>query len=256
MKQLLSILLMISFNAASMQCIMRARAQRPPRNMQLCLNTTPDFGKRHFILGYKQKNTFVAPVVVVEQKKQVKKNKRPRSKKQQLPGAELVDKNRPTQSFFTSIHDLSAIVLDQLLEAKKSIHIAAFALTDSRIADLLIEKHKAGIEICVITDAGNMKHSYSKIHKLVENNVPVWRYSPALNPHYNQKGLYEPFMHHKCICIDRELVVTGSANLTRAGQKDNIENINILRDAQAVNEHCEEIQRLKKYCTECKAHDV
>jgi phosphatidylserine/phosphatidylglycerophosphate/cardiolipin synthase-like enzyme len=194
------------------------------------------------------------PIVVENQKQSQKKAKRVVLKKQKLlPGAELVDKNRITQSFFTSIHDLSDIILNQLSGAKKSLYIAAFNLTDNRIADLLIEKQKLGVDVCVITDASNMKHTYSKIHKLIDNKVPVWRYSPALNPNYIHRNLSEPLMHHKCMCIDNEVVITGSANLTKSGQRDNVENINILRDVQAVNEHCQEIKRLKKYCIECKS---
>ena len=132
------------------------------------------------------------------------------------------------------------------------MYIAAFTLTDQRIADLIIEKYKNGINVCVIVDASNMKQAYSKVHTLIKNKVPVWRYNPALNPHYKKNGLSEPFMHHKCIEVDDDVVVTGSANLTKAGQKSNIENINILRDKQAIDEHRQEFERLKKYCIECK----
>jgi phosphatidylserine/phosphatidylglycerophosphate/cardiolipin synthase-like enzyme len=226
--------------------------QQSLKNMQLCLNNTDNFGKTHFIVGYKEKK----PTVVLPKKRDSEKKRKQVRKKNDVPvrcGAELIDKNRHTQSFFTSIHDLSDIILALLVQAEKSISIAAFTLTDARIADLIIEKHKNGVKILIITDASNTKQTYSKVHKLIDNNIPVLSYRPSLNPYYKSRGLSEPFMHHKCICIDDKMVITGSANLTKAGQRDNMENINILRDPQAVSEHCEEIKRLKEFSVQCKS---
>jgi phosphatidylserine/phosphatidylglycerophosphate/cardiolipin synthase-like enzyme len=244
MKQLL-LLIAVSIS-------LRAEEQK---NIQLCLNSSPNFGTTHFIVGYKDSASPVKVESVIHEKKQLK---RIAHKKQEniRGGASLVDKNRMTQSFFTTIHDLSDILLSLISQSQKSLYIAAFTLTDKRIADLIIEKHKHGLDVCVIVDAGNMKHMHSKVQNLVNNNVTVLIYSPPLNPLYKRNGLSEPLMHHKCIVIDNEMVVTGSANLTKAGQKNNIENINILRDKQAVDEHREEIKRLKQYCTECKSPTV
>jgi phosphatidylserine/phosphatidylglycerophosphate/cardiolipin synthase-like enzyme len=221
------------------------------RNTQLCLNSSANFGTTHFIVGYKDSTVPIKVESVIHEKKELKRT----SHKKQgniRGGANLVDKNRTTQSFFTTIHDLSDILLSLISQSQKSLYIAAFTLTDKRIADLIIEKHKHGLDVCVIVDAGNMKQMHSKVQSLVNNNIAVFIYSPPLNPLYKKNGLSEPLMHHKCIVIDNEMVVTGSANLTKAGQKNNIENINILRDKQAVEEHREEIKRLKQYCTECK----
>jgi phosphatidylserine/phosphatidylglycerophosphate/cardiolipin synthase-like enzyme len=72
-----------------------------------------------------------------------------------------------------------------------------------------------------------------------------------LGPDYQKKEWADPLMHHKCYVID-DLVITGSANATKAAQNDNIENINILRDLHAVEEHRQEFARLKAYCKKYK----
>jgi phosphatidylserine/phosphatidylglycerophosphate/cardiolipin synthase-like enzyme len=201
-------------------------------------NAPPTFGRTHFIVGYEHKSH---PKI---QKKYVV------HKKQQFSdSASGLDKKRVTQSFFTTIHDLSPILLEIMADAKECLYIAAFNLTDMRIVDYLKHAYENGIDVCVITDASNMKHAHSKMQILINDNIPVWYYKPSLNPQY-KKGLSEPCMHHKLIVGD-DFVVTGSANFTKAGQKTNIENITIVRDKQTVDEYHAEFERLKKYCVRC-----
>jgi phosphatidylserine/phosphatidylglycerophosphate/cardiolipin synthase-like enzyme len=207
----------------------------------LCFNNTPStFGKTHFIVGYEAKPTAV------------KDKKRHTNHKKQQPCNDVscLDKTRITQSFFTTIHDLSPILLELMSDAKRCLHIAAFSLTDMRIVDHLKDAHQKGIDVCVITDASNMKQLHNKVQILVNADIPVWYYKPSLNPQHKKSGLAEPFMHHKLIVAD-EFVVTGSANFTKAGQKTNIENITVLRDRQTIDEYHAEFERLKKYCVQC-----
>ena len=90
---------------------------------------------------------------------------------------------------------------------------------------------------------------------LISAHVPVWYYKPTLNPNYKRKGLSDPLMHHKLIIGD-DFVITGSANFTKAGQKDNIENIHVIRDRETVDENHAEFERLKKYCVRCTPKNI
>ena len=253
MKRLLWIMLSVSLNCVGLHC------KVAKKNTQLCLNTPPDFGKRHFIVGYKEQGAPAQTVIEgaeLPAVKEKKKHKRASHKKEEhvRGGAEVIDKNCKMQSFFTSIHDLADILMSVISEAQKSLCIAAFTLTEPRIADLLIEKHKKGVDVCVIVDAGNMKQAHSKVHNLIDNNISVWRYDPALNVECKKNGLFEPLMHHKFITIDNDIVVTGSANLTKAAHKYNRENIVIVRDMQLAHDYHAECERLKKYCIKCKSN--
>jgi phosphatidylserine/phosphatidylglycerophosphate/cardiolipin synthase-like enzyme len=213
-------------------------------NLKVCFNNAPPtFGTTHFIVGYDKK---VIPKTekrhVIHKKQQFSDN---------ITG---LDKKRTTQSFFTTIHDLSPILLEIMADAKKCLYIAAFNLTDMRIVDYVKHAHKNGIDVCVITDASNMKQAHSKMQTLINDNIPVWYYKPSLNPQY-KKGLSEPCMHHKLV-VAEDFVVTGSANFTKAGQKTNIENITIVRDKQTVDEYHAEFERLKKYCVRCTPQTI
>lgn len=215
-------------------------------NVQLCFNTPQNtFGKTHFIVGYEPS----AQVSVSHHQSSIIVNDKPFI----IDGSSvhLIDTSRHTQSFFTTVHDIASIILKMLEEAEKSITLAAYSLTDKRIADALIAAHKRGIHVCVIVDGGKKQERYSKAQKLVNSGISVWCYDCALRPNYKKKEWSEPLMHHKCFVID-DAVITGSANATKAAQFDNIENINILRDPHAVEEHRQEFTRLKKFCKECK----
>jgi len=247
MKRLLGLLLLFfSVDAVSMSRVFEPSRRIASRNTQLSFNTPRNFGTTHFIAGYKNPQN---SVVEGAEKKQVFFDDRP-----PIIGASsahLLDKARQTQSFFTTIHDISSIILTIISESKENIDVEAFSLTDKRITDALIAAHKRGVRVRVIMDAGNMKQPYSKAQRLIDNGIAVCSYNPQLRPNYKKKSAYEPLMHHKCIVADG-VVITGSANATRAAQRDNIENITILRDPQTVQEHRQEFERLKTYCDECK----
>ena len=210
-------------------------ARRP--HFQQCRN----FGKTHFIAGYK----YHFPELVQLQPKESFVHSVVRSGNT----VELIDTSRVIQPFFTTAHDVCSIILNFLDNARSRIHIAAFSLTDVRIAEKLIAAHKNGLDVCIIMDAGNMKQAYSKAQKLIDNGLSVWRYDHSLRKD-NKKFPIEALMHHKCLIVD-DVVIVGSANYTRSAYKRNIENINIVRDAQTVEEYLQEIQRLKNYCVNC-----
>lgn len=175
--------------------------------------------------------------------------------KQQLPiingsSTHLIDETRSIQSFFSSVHNISSIILHLLDNAEKDITIAMFSLTDAGVADALINAHKRGVAVEIMMEPSNMKQ-YSKCAKLIKNNILVYQYDPSKCPHYNPKNKYDSIMHHKCFVIDGNILVTGSANSTNAAYKYNIENIDVIRDLLTIQEHQEEFKRLKTYCTQC-----
>jgi phosphatidylserine/phosphatidylglycerophosphate/cardiolipin synthase-like enzyme len=243
MKRLNYLLLSLFFFIVSAQHI-EALPKIKVNNTQLSFNNTPPtFGTTHFIIGYEEK-----PVTKKERKRHSN-----HKKQQACNDISCLDKTRITQSFFTTIHDLSPILLEIMSDTKRCLYLAAFSLTDMRIVDHLKNAHQNGVNVCVITDASNMKQAHNKVQILVNADIPVWYYKPSLNPQYKKSGLSEPFMHHKLVVGD-DFVVTGSANFTKAGQKTNIENITVLRDKQTVDEYHAEFERLKKYCVRCTQH--
>lgn len=236
MKRLLSVLMCIVCNVSGMQIA---------RNAQMCFNNIPrGFGTTHFIRGYASHNK-VAPQpekeVVVNQIQPI------------IDGssAHLLDSSRLIQAFFPSIHNIPSIILDILSKAQKTIQVAAFALTDNRIAKELINAHKRGVDVSVIMDENNIKQPYSKGQMLADNKISVKYYNPLLRSNYKKKR-YVPLMHRKCCIVDGKLVITGSANFTGAGLGSNVEDINVISCEHTVAEQIAEHDRLDKCSTKLK----
>lgn len=220
--------LCISIPAMSMQHILKSTKSVKPRNIRTCFNASNSIGKTHFIVnnGHSRGYSQFQPI--------------PPSAYQQI---------RLTKSLFAPNDDILAEISKTLSQAQKKIEIAAFCLTDARVANQLIDAQKRGVDVCVIMDAGNMKNNYSKAQKLIDNGITVLRYDPSLRPNY-KKGNYERIMHLKWIIAD-DVLVTGSANLTRSAVA-NVESIVVISCPQEVADHRRAFQDLKQYCVTCK----
>jgi cardiolipin synthase len=103
--------------------------------------------------------------------------------------------------------------------ATKSLKVAMFTFTLASLADALIAARERGIEVEVVLDADSAKQTSAKIlHKLQRAHVAV---STS-----NRLGL----LHHKMLIIDDAILVTGSANWTKAAFYANDENLFFLFD--------------------------
>jgi phosphatidylserine/phosphatidylglycerophosphate/cardiolipin synthase-like enzyme len=206
---------------------------RVPLSMQRTVNQRPynttntNFGKKHFIIGYSQTQQNIQPTTSPVQK----------------------DKVPSTVSYFTSVHDVRKELDEHLKKAQQKICIATFALTDAKIADLLINAQQKSIEIIIVTDRENMKNKHSKIDRLAQNNIAIHYYNPTLNTNPRQKKAKDALMHHKFIIIDDALLIFGSLNLTKSGQENNMENITVTTKSQIVKDYQEEFQRLLTFST-------
>ena len=240
MKKIIFLLLLV--NIQPVYCML-AKSARIPLSMSSVnqrhpLNTHANFGKKHFIVGYKH-------TIPEEDSKRGIKRKRNENN-------DLINQERSTQAFFTSKDQIRSIVTTHIKEAQSSILIACFSLTDFEIADLLKKAHNKGIIVKVITDFTNMTEKYSKIKSLVEVKIPVYYYTSELNQNPSQKGSRYARMHHKFLIIDKKFGINGSMNLTKTGQKDNIENIVILREPDTVSDFIEEFERIRQQSIPCK----
>lgn len=124
----------------------------------------------------------------------------------------LEQKSSSYQSFLSELytfHLLPCDCIDELIEyigqAKHSMKIAMFTWTNQRLLKAIIEAKHRGVDISVVGDRsaikGVSKHVFAS---LIEEGISV----------HIQKGL--PLMHHKFLLIDNSLLLTGSANWTKA----------------------------------------
>ncbi len=93
----------------------------------------------------------------------------------------------------------------QLIDsAKKTVQVAMYTYTRYDLTHALLRAQKRGVKVEVAMDASAAKGANNHIATLLFlQNVPL----------YISKGT--PLLHHKCMLIDDEIFITGSANWTK-----------------------------------------
>jgi len=127
------------------------------------------------------------------------------------------------EAYFCPEDDCQKNVIDVLDSAEWSIHFMTYAFTDNEIGDLLLHKLENGIEVRGLFDP--RKNKYSEYEKLKDVSKV-------------QK------IHHKVFIIDGNTVITGSYNPSRNADKQNDENVIIIRDKNVAQQFENEFEKL------------
>ena len=119
-----------------------------------------------------------------------------------------------------------------LLEAKESLDVCVFTINCRELADAVIQLHKSGVVVRVLTDDEQMGSTGSQIEKFRREGIQV------------RHDLSSFFMHHKFVVIDRKRLANGSFNWTRQAVTGNRENVVISNDKRVVQAFSEEFEKL------------
>ncbi len=191
---------------------------------ELAMNSSPSFGKTHFIVG------------------------RPVHEAEQEPVASTSTATTPspaTQVFFTPDNNVRNELLRYIGQEAEKVQIAVFMMTDQEIAKSLINAVNRNVSVELITDVGCLKERSNKINDLCANGCSVHIY----NPSYDKKGRTS-LMHHKFALftnnLGKSLVWTGSYNFTKNASNANQENAIILDDQKIFGIFSKQFRRLKK----------
>ncbi|MCB1119246.1 MAG: phosphatidylserine/phosphatidylglycerophosphate/cardiolipin synthase family protein [Chlamydiia bacterium] len=111
---------------------------------------------------------------------------------------EIPADGEPIHLYTTATDDLKHLYLQAFQNAKESIHIMTFTLTDATVIQTLREKSEEGVTVTVVCDAKGSPGLARKLGK----KIPLTRTV--------DNGL----MHIKITVIDDTLTLLGSANLT------------------------------------------
>lgn len=128
--------------------------------------------------------------------------------------------------------DILESIADLLKQAKKTIDICVFTITDERLAKDILWCHERGISVRVITDDDKMHDHGSAISDFKNAGIPV----KIDHSRYH--------MHHKFALIDGRIVFTGSFNWTYTASKHNQENLLITTNNDIVKQYSEQFELL------------
>ncbi|MCJ7624197.1 MAG: phospholipase D-like domain-containing protein, partial [Anaerolineaceae bacterium] len=125
--------------------------------------------------------------------------------------------------------NLSGSIPEKLIEyidnAETSIHIAAFELNLTPVANALIEAHRRGVDVKWVTDdehglEADEEEDHGQFKMLTDSDIKVLDDGRSA------------LMHNKFIIFDNEIVWTGSTNLTLNGNFRNNNNVLVIHSPE------------------------
>lgn len=146
--------------------------------------------------------------------------------------AKDISLNAPAQVFFSPRGGCTEAVVAALDGAKTEVLVQAYSFTSAPIAKALVNAHNGGIHVEVILDKSNKSGKYSAADFTAHAGVPTYIDSA------------HAIAHNKVMVIDREIVVTGSFNFTKAAENNNAENLLIIKSKELAAEY---IQNWKQH---------
>jgi phosphatidylserine/phosphatidylglycerophosphate/cardiolipin synthase-like enzyme len=118
---------------------------------------------------------------------------------------------------FSPEERLDAIDAAIIKGAKRSIDFAAYSLTDGAVVEALNAAERRGVIIRIVLDP-HERHDFVRLSDLSDN--------VRIKP-------FGPLMHLKAYAIDGELLRTGSANFSASGERQQDNDLIVIRDAGA-----------------------
>jgi phosphatidylserine/phosphatidylglycerophosphate/cardiolipin synthase-like enzyme len=123
------------------------------------------------------------------------------------------------EAWFSPKADCPGRIRSFLAQAKSTVDICVFTITDDRLTSAVLEAHARGVEIRIITDNDKAADLGSDAERFLQAGVQL---RVDRTPYH---------MHHKFAIADRNLLLNGSYNWTRGAAESNEENFVQIADA-------------------------
>ena len=122
------------------------------------------------------------------------------------------------QVYFSPNGGCTEAIISQINNTKSEILVQAYSFTSAPITKALVAAHKRGVKVQAILDKSQRSGKYTSATFLTNAGISTYidtKYAIA---------------HNKIMISDREIVITGSFNFTKAAEEKNAENVLIIRD--------------------------
>ena len=122
-----------------------------------------------------------------------------------------------TDTYFSPNGGATEAIVKEINSAKQEILVQAYSFTSKPIAKALVDARKRGIKIEVVLDKSQRREKYTSADFVVHAGIPTFiddRHAIA---------------HNKIMILDRQTLITGSFNFTKAAEEKNAENLLILK---------------------------
>ncbi len=150
-----------------------------------------------------------------------------------LQPAESKDDSTPNSEAFFSPQDRCVGRIQTLFSAaRRSVDVCVFTITDDRIKESILDAHRRGVAVRIISDNDKSSDLGSDVDQLSRAGVPV------------RVDRTEYHMHHKYAIYDSKQLLTGSYNWTRSASKYNEENFIVTNDTKLLKSFRHAFQKL------------
>jgi phosphatidylserine/phosphatidylglycerophosphate/cardiolipin synthase-like enzyme len=147
--------------------------------------------------------------------------------------AGIILNNTPVQVYFSPKGGCTEAIVREINKAKSEILVQAYSFTSKPIAKALVEAQKRGVKTEIILDKSQRREKYSAADFTAHMGIPTY-IDPA-----------HAIAHNKVMIIDREVVITGSFNFTRAAEEKDAENLLIIRSRELAREYLDNFEKHK-----------
>ncbi len=138
----------------------------------------------------------------------------------------------PIQVLFSAEDHVVSNLIALVNDAQTSIRFLAFSFTDYPLAQAMIDKAKAGVDVQGVFETFGSTGTSSELKTFWCAGLPV-----------RQDG-NGSFLHHKVIVIDGNIVVTGSLNYSSSADDENEENVVIIDNPEIAALYLQEFDKL------------
>jgi phosphatidylserine/phosphatidylglycerophosphate/cardiolipin synthase-like enzyme len=136
------------------------------------------------------------------------------------------------EAYFSPGEDCPRAILRRIHLSRRTIDACVFTITDDRLSDALIDAHRRGVAVRIVSDDAKADDPGSDVDRLEQAGIAV-RFDRS------------PFhMHHKFAVFDGTTLLNGSYNWTRGAARDNQENLTITIDRGLVAIFAAQFDRL------------
>lgn len=122
-------------------------------------------------------------------------------------------------------------VVAELGRATNVVRVLAYSFTSEPIARALAAAHRRGVDVAVILDKEQRTAKSSEADFLSQAGITTFIDSR------------HKIAHNKVIIIDRQVVLTGSFNFTKAAEQSNAENLLVIYDPILATRYAADWQR-------------
>jgi mitochondrial cardiolipin hydrolase len=152
-----------------------------------------------------------------------------------------IDQVPADKAFFSPGNTCKDEIIHQLGQARHSIQICVFTISDNEITKAIKEAHHRGISIKIISDNDKCNDRGSDVYTLVDEHIKV---KIDHSRHH---------MHHKFAIFDKKVLITGSYNWTLSAAQYNQENILVTYNPASIQQYRKEFYRLWDEMEEVRA---